>query len=158
MGIPFCISLTAAREVAEDGRVMKAIIICVVALSASLFAASVNGGQTAPKPAAASLMNPVAATPQSIAAGQASYQKYCRSCHGDAGKGDGKMAPNDPKPADLTDATWDHGSADAEIFKTISDGVPPKFVMKGFKSRMTAQEIWNIVNYLRSLRPEAAPK
>jgi mono/diheme cytochrome c family protein len=145
--------LTAAREVAEDGRVLKAIIICVVALSAGVLAADANGGQSAPKPAATSLTNPVAATPQSIAAGQASYQKYCRSCHGDSGKGDGKMALKDPKPADLTDATWDHGSAEAEIFRTISEGVPPKFVMKGFKSRMTANEIWNVVNYLRSLQP-----
>ena len=134
----------------------KALIALVVVLSTGLVAAGVGGEQTAAKPAATP--NPVAATPQSIAAGQASYRQYCRSCHGDLGKGDGKMAPKDPKPADLTDATWDHGSTDAEIFRTISEGVPPKFVMTGFKSRMTGNEIWNLVNYLRRLQPEAAAK
>ena len=139
-------------------RVSKAIIIWVVALSAGLFAVSVNGEQTAAKPAVKPRTNPVAATPQSISAGQASYQKYCRFCHGDSGKGDGKMAPKDSKPSDLTDGKWDHGSADADIFQVISEGAPPKFVMKGFKSRMTANELWNVVNYLQSLQPKAASK
>ena len=34
----------------------------------------------------------------------------------------------------------------------IRDGAGPKFDMKGFKSKMTEQEIWNVVNYLRSLQ------
>ena len=66
------------------------------------------------------------------------------------------MAPKDSKPADLTDGTWDHGSADAEIFRVISEGAPSKSAMKGFKSRMTANEIWNLVNYLKSLQAKPA--
>lgn len=139
-------------------RMSTAIIIWVVALSAGLFAMEDTGAQAAAKPAVKSPENPVAATPRSIAAGQASYQQYCRFCHGDTGKGDGKMAPTGAKPADLTDATWDHGSTDADIFRVISEGAPPTSVMKGFKSRMTANEIWNIVNYLQSLQPRDASK
>jgi mono/diheme cytochrome c family protein len=126
-------------------------IVWVVALSTGLLGVNVRGEQAVAKPAGKPLSNPVAATPQSISAGRATYRQYCRFCHGESGKGDGKMAPKDSSPADLTDAAWDHGSTDAEIFRVIADGVPPGFVMKGFKSRLTATEIWNVVNYLRSL-------
>ncbi len=134
-------------------RLFKTVMIGVIALSAGVLAATETGRQTA-KP----LANPVEATPESIAAGEASYQKYCRSCHGDAGKGDGKMAPTGSTPADLTDAVWDHGSTDGDIFRVISNGAPPPSAMKGFKSRMTPREIWNIVNHLRSLQSTADSK
>ena len=120
-----------------------------------MFAVGASGEQAAvAKPA----KNPVAATPQSIAAGKASFQKYCRFCHGSEGKGDGPMAPKDAHPPDLTDDAWDHGSADVDLYQVIAEGAPPKFVMKGFKSRMSATEIWNVVNFIQSLHPKAAAK
>jgi mono/diheme cytochrome c family protein len=137
--------------------VAKAIIIWVVALSAAMFAAGVSGAQTpAAKPDAKAIKNPVAATPKSIAAGQATFQKYCKFCHGADAKGDGPMAPKDSHPPNLTDDTWKHGSSDSDIFQIISGGAPPPSVMKGFKSKLTAPEMWNVVNYLRSLHPKAA--
>src|SRR5438128_2560537 len=72
----------------------------------------------AKKPATTTAKNPVAATPQSIAAGQALFQKYCRFCHGADAKGNGPQAPKDTHPPDLTDDKWDHGSSDADIFAT----------------------------------------
>ena len=105
----------------------------------------------AKKPATTTAKNPVAATPQSIAAGQTLFQKYCRFCHGADAKGNGPQAPKDTHPPDLTDDKWDHGSSDADIFATIKDGVGPKFDMKGFNSKLTPQEMWNVVNYLRSI-------
>ena len=102
---------------------------------------------------AAQMKNPVAADATSIAAGKAVYQKNCASCHGETGKGDGKMgAELNPKPSDLTDAEWKHGSTDGEIFKVIHDG-SPKTGMKAFKSKLTEHEIWDAVNYLRTLGP-----
>ena len=65
---------------------------------------------------------------------------------------DGPMAPKDTHPSYLTDAKWDRGSTDGEIFTVIKEGAGPKFDMKGFKSKMTDQEIWNVVNYLHSLQ------
>src|SRR5213075_1256213 len=63
-------------------------------------------------PAAAKLKNPVAADAKSIAAGKALYARHCAECHGDEGKGDGTMAEDmDPKPPNLTDADWKHGSS-----------------------------------------------
>lgn len=103
------------------------------------------------------LKNPVPATPASIAAGKASYAKNCRFCHGTEGKGDGPSAPKGSTPSDLTDAKWDRGGTDGEMFVVIRDGSAPKFEMKGFKGRMTDAEMWNVVNFIRSVGLQKAP-
>ena len=82
------------------------------------------------------------------------FAKYCRSCHGAEGKGDGAGAPKDVHPANLTDAKWDHGSTDGEIFTTIKMGVGPKFDMDSWDGRIKDPDIWNLVNYIRTLGPK----
>jgi mono/diheme cytochrome c family protein len=102
---------------------------------------------------AAALKNPVAADATSIAAGQKLYEKQCAGCHGEAGKGDGSMGEElKPKPANLADAEWKHGSTDGEIFTVVGDGVKGTG-MKGFKAKMTAHQLWDVVNYVRSIGP-----
>ena len=100
--------------------------------------------------AAAALKNPVAATAESIAAGEQLYRKNCAPCHGVKAEGG---SGNDLIPAspDLTDATWDHGSTDGAIFDNIKNGVAPDFNMTPWKDQMKDDEIWNVVNYLRSI-------
>lgn len=115
-------------------------------------AAQEHGGN----PVAAKLKSPVPANAASIAEGQKSYAKYCRHCHGDTGKGDGPQAPKGSMPSDFTDATWDHGSTDGEIFMVISEGAGKTSPMKGYKSKLTEKEIWQLVNYVRSLSKGAA--
>jgi len=127
---------------------LPALVLALLAIVAVSAAAQNPGGS----PEGKKLKNPVASTPESIKAGQASFQKYCRFCHGADAKGNGPMAPKDTHPSDLTDAKWDRGSTDGELFMVIKEGAGPKFDMKGFKSKMTDQEIWNIVNYLHSLQ------
>ena len=87
----------------------------------------------------------------SIATGQQLYQKYCRFCHGATGAGDGPSAPKDMKPSNLTDATWDRGSTDGEIFIVIQEGAGPEYKMKGLKGKLSDQDTWHVVNYVRSL-------
>src|SRR6267142_5288054 len=131
-----------------SNRFMSLFVFALVALVA------VSAG--AQKPGAAAdgktLKNPVASSPESIKAGAASFGKYCKFCHGSDAKGNGPMAPKDTHPPDLTDAKFDHGSTDGEIFIAIKEGIGPKFDMKGLKSKMTDKEIWNVVNYLHSLQ------
>jgi mono/diheme cytochrome c family protein len=117
----------------------------VAAFSVAAGAQNPGGNAEAKK-----MKNPVASTPESIKAGQAAFQKYCRFCHGADAKGNGPMAPEGTHPSNLLDDKWDRGSSDGEIFMVIREGAGPKFDMKGFKSKMTEPEIWNVVNYLRS--------
>ena len=114
------------------------------------FASAQAGRATDPK----TLKNPVPATAASIADGQATFQRFCTRCHGQEGKGDGSQAPEGSHPANLTDAQWDHGGTDGEIFTTIHDGVPPKYDMDSYEGKITDTEIWNLVNYLRSIGPK----
>ena len=58
----------------------------------------------------------------------------------------------------MTDARWDHGSTDGEIFVTIHDGVPPKYDMDSYEGKITDTDIWNVVNYLRSIGPKASQR
>ena len=95
--------------------------------------------------------NPPAATPKSIAAGEKVFRTYCRMCHGNDARGDGPLAPPGSHPPNLTDDTWSHGSTDAEILEVIRNGIGPKFDMKGFRSRLTDEEVWSVIHYLRSL-------
>jgi mono/diheme cytochrome c family protein len=107
-------------------------------------------------PEAAKINNPVKADATSIGDGQKLYVKLCSECHGDTGKGDGEMAGDlNPKPPDLTDADWKHGSSDGEIFVVLRDGVKGTG-MKSFAKKMTTHQMWDVVNYIRSIGPKAS--
>jgi mono/diheme cytochrome c family protein len=130
------------------------IVIAGLTLGASEVSAQTKGGD----PKLAAIKNPVAANAASIAAGRAVYGKQCRHCHGLKGLGDGPLAPKNPKPANLTDATWDYGSSDGEIFTLIKNGAPtPKTDMKGMKGTLADKDIWNIVNFIRTIGPAGSP-
>ena len=125
----------------------------VVAMGTVAYAQAKPAQGAKPAANAKTLKNPVAADAASIAAGQALYAKYCRACHGATGLGDGPGAAalKDVKPANLADATWDHGSSDGEIFTVIQKGIPPRLAMNAFEGRLNDTQIWNIVNYVKSL-------
>ena len=100
--------------------------------------------------------NTVKADETSIEAGKKLFSGNCAACHGATAEGDGTMAGElNPKPANLVDATWIHGSSDGDIFTVIRDGVKDTG-MKAFGAKMTAHQIWNVVNYLRSIGPKSS--
>jgi mono/diheme cytochrome c family protein len=110
------------------------------------------------QPATNSLRNPVASTPASIAAGKAAYDANCAACHGPLAQGAVKAGmtisiieeQRGKQPPDLTDEQSDHGSSDGDVFAVIKRGLPPT-MMAGFDGRIPDEDIWNIVNYLRTL-------
>ena len=132
-----------------------------------------NARSTAPTPApnpgaanpasagqgAGALKNPVAPTPESLAAGKRIYDSNCSACHGNMAQGAVRAGTvisiieeqNGRQPPDLTDDQWDHGSSDGDIFTAIKRGLPPT-MMPGFDGGIPDNDIWSIVNYLRSLR------
>lgn len=124
-------------------------VVCTVLLTGET-SAQIPGGS----PEGKQLKNPVASTAASIAAGQQTFQKMCAFCHGKDAKGNGPLAPKGTSPSDLTDETWERGATDGEIFLVLQAGSAPKFEMKGYKGKIPDPELWNIVNYLRSLGPK----
>src|SRR5262245_41502255 len=99
----------------------KGIVFGLVGLASLVLGVAPSGQDVGGSAEARKVKNPVASTPKSIAAGEATYQKYCKFCHGADGKGDGPMAPKDSHPSNLTDDKWDHGSSDGEIFAVIKE-------------------------------------
>src|SRR5438094_7784265 len=117
-----------------------------------------HGPATDPK----TMKNPVAATPESIATGKKLFERLCANCHGVAGNGVSEVAATlvkagKTKPSDLTDDKWDHGSTDGEIFGDIRDGVGLNAAMRGLNGKpgISDEEMWHIVNYVRSIGPKA---
>jgi mono/diheme cytochrome c family protein len=102
-------------------------------------------------PEARKIKNPVAATAASLKTGEAVFKKYCAFCHNADAKGEGPLAPKDSHPPSLVDDKWDHGSTDGEIFAVVQNGAGPTSKMKGFKGKLTDQDTWHVINYLRSL-------
>jgi len=101
---------------------------------------------------AAKMKNPVPASTESIAAGRKLYDRHCSECHGDTGKGDGMAGEGlDERPSNLADAEWEHGSTDGEMFVVIRDGAGPKSEMKPFGKKIPARQIWDVVNFVRTL-------
>ena len=126
-------------------------VACALVWSVAVAAGEQQPPAQTPRAVAAKITNPVASNPASIAAGQALYGKYCRFCHGATGLGDSPSAPKDMKPASLADTTWDRGSSPGEIFVVIQEGAGPEFKMKGLKGKVSDQDTWHLVNYVRSL-------
>jgi mono/diheme cytochrome c family protein len=110
-------------------------------------------------PEAAKIKNPVASSAASIAAGKKVFDVNCAGCHGPKAEGAEKAGivisviedQGGKQPPDLTDDKWDHGSTDGEIFMTIKKGVGPQYFMAPWDGRIPDADIWNTINYLRSL-------
>ncbi len=141
-------------------------VIALALLASAVPSAAQSGGSdaqssspaTAPRrggnPAAARISSPVAATPESVASGRRTYRRLCALCHGAEGKGDGGGAGGGGVPADLTAGKWTYGGSDGEIFAVIHDGTSAD--MQGYSDQLSDTDIWNLVNYIRTLSAHSA--
>jgi len=94
----------------------------------------------------ASDTNPMANNRDALAAGRKLYDQTCQTCHGGEGRGDRGPA--------LTTGKFPHGSDDGDIFRNIRNGIAGSG-MPAF-SILTADQIWQVVSYIRSLSGAAA--
>jgi len=127
-----------------NSRLFRTLMAALALACAARIVTSAQGN-----PEAAKVKNPIASSPESIAAGKAVYAK-CAPCHGSTGEGG---PGNDLIPAapSLVDDMWDHGSTDGEIFDNIKNGVAPDFNMVPWKDQLKDEQIWQVVNYIRSI-------
>jgi mono/diheme cytochrome c family protein len=95
------------------------------------------------------MKNPVKADQASIATGKTLYAQHCKSCHGKEGLGDG------PKAAQLSTPSGDftveafQSQSDGSLFYKIREG---RDDMPSYKKKIPYKEdIWSIVNYVRTL-------
>lgn len=99
---------------------------------------------------AAFATNPIRSSPESIARGRELFRKNCESCHGQEGQGDGPAASFLRKrPQDLTTLAPTPYFPDGVVAYRIANG---KDVMPAWKGVLTEREIWDLINYIRSLR------
>ena len=103
--------------------------------------------------------NPVPSSAESIAKGKELYLEKtkgnCIFCHGEAGSGnEANAARLRRKPADLTEKERMSSMTDGEVFWKISKGI--NGIMPAGEKRMSEEERWQVVNYVRTLVKEPA--
>ncbi len=105
-------------------------------------------------------------TSKNVQNGQLLFNKNCLVCHGPGAIGEdpsqprGGMKPDGVYLAPALNGTghaWHHPSKD--LFNYIKNGSSaPDSTMKGFKDKLTDQEIKTILQYIQSLWPEDVRK
>ena len=92
------------------------------------------------------------ATAVNLATGGQLYHTHCASCHGTDGMGDGEAAKGlSPSPALLAHMIQMPMSVDSYLLWTISEGGQAfKTAMPAFKNKLSQDEIWKIVAYMRA--------
>ena len=103
--------------------------------------------------------NPVATSAESVAKGKDLYftreKGNCIFCHGETGSGNEANLPRlRRKPADLSNKERMTAMTDGEVFWKVSKGI--NGIMPVGEKRMTEEERWHVVNYIRTLAKEAA--
>jgi mono/diheme cytochrome c family protein len=98
--------------------------------------------------------NPIPSTSQSIERGRTLWKLDCEACHGPQGRGDGPAAAAlRKKPKDLTRIARPPIFPNGIVAYRIANGGE---VMPAWKSALTEQDIWDLVNFIRAQRSEAA--
>lgn len=98
----------------------------------------------------AKTVNPVKSSAESIASGKSLWNLHCASCHGKKGLGDGsKAAQLKTQPEDMSKSSL-QAQSDGSLFYKISEG---RDDMPSFKKKIPdAEDIWNLVNFARTLK------
>lgn len=125
------------------------LLACLgLAFSVSAFA-QWGSGWTIPA-GAEKEVSPVKPGADVLKSGKTIFDARCARCHGAEGKGDGKESDPSNPAADLTDPFRADLNPDGVMFHRVANGKPP--AMPAFKSQLTSEEIWTVVQYAKSLR------
>ena len=96
------------------------------------------------------MTNPIKDDAASVNTGKMLWGKYCKSCHGNIGKGDGpKAAQLKTFPGDFTTEAFKKGTDGELYYKSIIG----RDEMPNFESKIPDEnDRWAIVNYIRTLK------
>ena len=100
-----------------------------------------------------SLKNPLPFSPEVEKEGEVIYGKFCAQCHGDAGKGDGKVAAKLPGAPPAYDGALKN-LPEGKIFYSISNG---KGLMGPHALMLSTEERWKLVYFVQKLQGPKAP-
>jgi copper transport protein len=102
----------------------------------------------------AAVTNPIPRDDASVARGQELFMANCAACHGTGGRGDGPAAASlNPPPADLT-SSHARLHLDQDLFFWVENGITGTG-MPAFGDTLSDDQIWDILNYVRSLQDTA---
>ena len=82
------------------------------------------------------------------------WENHCTKCHGEDGKGQTKVGKK-LKLKDYTDAKVQAEMKDEDMIKATADGIldaAGKEKMKGYKDELSADEIKDLVAYIRKFK------
>lgn len=95
--------------------------------------------------------NPLSASPKTYENGRKLYNKYCRNCHGENGRGNGVDGRNlTPPPKDFHKNQYLQNHSDPYLFFRISEG-KPETTMPGWQGVLSEKQRWALVHYIRKL-------
>ena len=102
------------------------------------------------------LWSPFEQTPDVVEAGARLYQQQCSECHGVEGMGDGDLAKAlTPSPALLAYMIQMPMSVDEYLMWSIAEGGKElKTDMPAFKDKLSREDIWKIIAFMRAGFPE----
>ncbi len=126
---------------------LPTLLLCVFALWAQKEQPPATAPEYKIPPEAAARVNPVKPGPESLAKGKKLYGFDCEMCHGKNGDGKGDMASDIKNVTDFTNPDALKNRTDGELFYVIRKGkgeMPPE------GDRAKDDDIWNMVNYIRS--------
>lgn len=128
-------------------RIRKAIRWLLIAAAVAIGAAAAFHADLL---RSAFLRNPIPRSADSIARGRLLFQKNCAVCHGAQGRGDGVAANGLTKrPEDLSRIAPPPIFPDGVVAYRIIHG---KGTMPAFGQVLSEYEIWDLMNFIRSLR------
>ncbi|HEX2970082.1 MAG TPA: c-type cytochrome [Bacteroidales bacterium] len=135
-------------------KTLKLSFMTITLVAFTAFAAAQNQEKPKPWPVPdefKNMKNPVAMNDASTKSGATMYNKFCASCHGKTGKGDGvKARALKTFPGDFTAAEYQKQTDGEFFYKTkFGRGEMPKY-----EGKATDNDIWNMVNYMRTFKAQ----